>query len=107
MKTRAERKINKAAKHFNRDLKNDIFAGRFYIHQYQKARLNGISWFLYELRDREQPERNCLIPGWLTEYDFMRRACFEMNDFIICSDFWSKYNGHPEAYNKENDKYLA
>ena len=107
MKTRAEKMVNKEAKRFNKDLKHDLFAGRFYIHQCKKSRCDGTSWFLYELRDREQPERNCLIPGWLNQYDFMRRVCMEMNDFIICSDFWSKYNGHPEAYDKENDKYLA
>ena len=107
MKTKAEKMVNRRVRAFNRELRRDVFGDRFQVYQYQKARSDGMSWFLYELRDKEQPERNCIVHGWLNEFDFQRRIWEEMNDFIIYSNFWSKYHNKPESYNKENDKYLS
>lgn len=106
MKTSAEKKVNKLMRKFNRQLRQDVFGDRFSVHQYQKARNEGLSYFLYELIDKAQPERNHLIPGWLNEFDCQRRVWEEMNDFIVRSNFWSIYHNKPETYNKELDKYL-
>ena len=106
MKTKAEKMVNRRVRTFNRELRRDVFGDRFQVYQYQKARSDGMSWLLYELRDKEQPERNYLIPGWLNEFDFQRRIWEEMINFIVYSNFWSIYHNKPETYNKENDKYL-
>lgn len=107
MKTNEERMVNRVVRQFNRELQDDVFGDRFQVYQYQKARYNGMSWFLYELRDKAQPQRNYIIPGWFNEFDFKRRIYEAMNDFIVHSDFWSKYHNKPETYDKKNDKYLS
>ena len=104
MKTKAEKMVNRRVKAFNRELKRDVFGE---VRQLQKARVDGLSWFLYELIDHEQPERNTIVHGWLNEYDFQRRIWEEMNNFIVYSNFWSIYHNKPDTYNKENDKYLS
>ena len=87
MKTRAEKMVNRKVRQFNRELQRDVFGSRFEVRQLQKARVDGMSWFLYELTDHKQPERNTIIHGWLNEFDFMRRIWTEMNDFIVYSNF--------------------
>jgi hypothetical protein len=93
MKTLTDKKVNRMVKLFNKELKQDVFKGRFWVRQYQKARVDGQNYYLYELMDREQPERNTLIREWLRgESHFFRGPIWEgMNDFIIKSDFWEKY----------------
>lgn len=107
MKTAAEKKVNKEIKKFNRELERDVFDGRFEVRQYQKARVDGMSYFLYQLIDNKEPDRNYIIPGWLNEFDFKRRIWEEMNNFIVLSDFWSIYHNKPDTYDKENDKYVG
>ena len=106
MKTKAEKMVNRRVRQFNRELQRDVFGGRFEVRQFQKARVDGLSWFLYELIDHEQPERNTIVNGWVNEFDFMRRIWTEMNDFIVYSNFWSIYYNKPDTYNKEHDKFL-
>ena len=49
---------------------------------------------MYELRDRLQPERNQIINEWFNEFQLLKfnDLWLKMNDFIITSDFWKKYN---------------
>ena len=89
-KTLGERKMNRKIKTFNKQLKRDVFGNRFWIREYRKSRIDGITYFLFELKDREQPERDCLIHGWINEFADWK-IFTEMNDFIINSDFWEKY----------------
>lgn len=98
--------VNRQIRKFNRELVQDVFADRFWIRQYQKARVDGMDYFLYELRDRVQPERNYVIPYWVNVYDASRKVFREMNDFIIFSNFWSIYYNQPDRYNIDNDSYL-
>ena len=44
---------------------------------------------MYELRDREQPNRNEVIPEWFNEFQLLKfnDLWLKMNDFIIASDF--------------------
>lgn len=91
MKTKDERKVNREIRKFNRTLNADVFKDRFWVRQYQKARVENISYFLFELIDKEQPERNTIVPTWCTIYDYQRKIYEAMNDFIIKSNFWSKY----------------
>jgi hypothetical protein len=85
------KKVNNRAKQLNKQLKQDIFGTRFWIKEVQKSYKDNIHYFLYELRDREQPERNEII-GWFSEFELLTfcNLWLKMNDFIITSDFWQK-----------------
>ena len=92
-KTKTDRKVNKKIKAFNRSLRQDVFKDRFWVRQYQKTVVNGSSYYLYELMDREEPDRNRIIYQWIRGESpfFMSEIWEEMNDFIIWSNFWDKY----------------
>jgi len=85
-----ERNMHKAIKKFNKSLKYDVFDGRFWVREYKKSRYEGMSYFQFELRDKEQPERNYLIPGWFNSSESWE-VFEEMNNFIITSNFWKIY----------------
>ncbi len=99
-KTLSERNMHRKIKAFNKYLERDVFGNRFWIREYQKSRYEGMSYFLYELRDREDPSRNHVIMGWFNEYEFWK-VFEEMNEFIITSDFWEKYR-EAKGENREN-----
>jgi hypothetical protein len=92
MKTNIDKKVNKTVKKINNQLKADVFGNRFWIRQYRKSRVDGISYYLYELCDRKQPFRNKIIPGWLDEFEILtfNKLDIEINKFIVSSDFWKK-----------------
>ena len=94
MKSSVDKKMNKKVKEFNKELKKDVFNGRFWVRQYQKARIDGSYYYLYELKDREDPSRDRVIWKWILGNSIfsMNDIWWEMNDFIITSDFWEKYN---------------
>ena len=96
MKTKDERKVNVNIKKLNRQLAADVFGDRFYARQVRKDRNDGITYYLIELIDREQPDRNKLCHGWLTAFEIYRfnKVWEEMNNFIITSDFWTKYRAN-------------
>lgn len=105
-KSKNDKKINRLVKRINRQLKEDVFGDRFWIRQIQKQKVDGVDYYLYEMRDREEPNRNSLIKeGWMSGYDFFLAAHFyeAINDFIVKSDFWNKYNG--SLYSEEVDVY--
>lgn len=88
------RKVNHRVRQLNKQLKQDVFGNRFWVREVQKQYNDGIYYFLYELRDREQPERNRIVKsGWLTEFALLKfnNLWLDMNDFIVTSDFWQKY----------------
>ena len=89
-KTKTDKKVNKKVREFNKSLKEDVFENRFWVRQYQKALLDGVSYYLYELIDELGSNRNRIIREWIRgESDFFMHKIFEeMNDFIIKSDFW-------------------
>ena len=92
-KNKTDKKVNKLVKNFNKKLKEDLFKDRFWVRQYQKARIDGLDYYLYELKDRLEPERDRVIRKWLygKSYFFMDEIWEGMNDFIIKSDFWDLY----------------
>ena len=94
MKSLMDRKVNRDIKDLNRKLEQDVFGRRFWARQYQKAQVDGIGYYLYELCDREQPERNYVIRHWMTGWEIYRfhKVWEEMNNFIVTSDFWAKYH---------------
>lgn len=106
-KTKTDIKVNKAVKKFNKTLKADVFDGRFWVRQYQKTKYNGVSYYLYELIDNLEPERNYLIRGWINGKSpfFMSEIYEAMNDFIVKSDFWSIFYSDPSRYDKKIDDY--
>lgn len=87
------RKVNRRARELNKQLKQDVFGNRFWIREYCKQYVNDVHYFMYELRDREQPNRNEVIPEWFNEFQLLKfnDLWLKMNDFIIGSDFWDKY----------------
>ena len=92
-KTRMDKKVNRVARKLNKQLAEDVYGSRFQIRQIQKIRgLDNWSYYLYELVDNEQPERNRIIP-WASGFSITTFSPLhiEMNDFIVKSDFWRKY----------------
>lgn len=92
MKTKADKKVNKIARKLNKQLKEDVFGNRFWVRQVAKARVDSVSFYLYELRDRLEPERNITLE-WESEFRLITfdHLALKMNTFIIESDFWSLY----------------
>lgn len=95
MKTLMDKKVNRAVKKLNRSLRKDVFGTRFELRQYRKQRSHdGIEYYLYQMIDNEQPERNDFVRGgWESGYAIIHfnSLWIAMNDFIITSDFWDKY----------------
>jgi len=92
-KTKSEKKVNKIVKAINRSLEKDVFKNRFWIRQVKKARADGISFFIFEMKDREDPSRDKIMHGWIDEFEatMFRQLDIEINNFIVTSDFWTKY----------------
>ena len=91
-KTKDDRLVNRNVKKLNRQLAQDVFGNRFYARQIRKSKGDGVMYYMYELCDREQPNRNRIVP-WETAFaiDILNKIWTEMNDFIVTSDFWEKY----------------
>ena len=95
MKTLIDKKVNRAVKNLNRSLRQDVFGTRFELRQYRKQRgHDGVMYYIYQMIDNEQPSRNTLARGWESGYAIVNFSSLwiAMNDFIIQSDFWTKYN---------------
>ena len=90
-KSKDAKALNRLVKKINRDLIADVFNDRFWVRQCQKARVNDIDYFLYELKDRKDPSRDLVISKWITIYDAARILYEELNNFIISSNFWETY----------------
>ena len=96
-KSLSDRKVNRAVKKLNKSIREDVFGNRFWIRQARKTRGNdGVMYYLYELIDRECPERNTLCKGWKSEFSILwfSELWIEMNDFIVNSDFWEKHRAN-------------
>lgn len=87
------RKANCRARQLNKQLEKDVFGNRFWVKEIRKSYIDGIHYFMYELRDRKQPERNQIIGEWFNEFALLNfnDLWLKMNDFIITSDFWTTY----------------
>lgn len=108
MKTKVDKKINRIVKGMNKELKEDVFGDRFWLRQVKKQKgEDGMQYYLYELKDRIEPERDTLIRGWLWGHSvFLRAELFDaVNDFIIRSDFWAKYYNDMSRYSISMDYY--
>lgn len=93
MKTKTDKRVNKKIRAFNKTLEKDVFKNRFWVRQYQKQTYDHSQYYLYELCDRLEPERNRVIYKWLrgNSVFFMSDIFDEMNSFILESDFWELY----------------
>lgn len=89
-----DRKVNRNVRKLNKQLQADVFGDRFYARQVKKSKADGIMFYQYELIDNECPERNELVHGWLSAFEIYKfnHIWIAMNDFIVKSDFWEKYN---------------
>ena len=106
-KTKTDKKVNKIVRQINKELREDVFKDRFSLHQLKKARgIDNMQYYLYEMRDREEPERNTIIP-WVSGYSSFAYAkiMIELNNFIVFSNFWSKHWNDETRYNESLDKY--
>ena len=92
-KTLETKKVNRYIKKLNHSLQEDVFKDRFYIYQIQKSSANGVEYFRFKLTDKEQSERN-YETHWFTSFEIckLNNMFWEINDFIIKSNFWSKHN---------------
>ena len=76
-KTKTDKKINRIVRRINKELKEDVFKDRFYLRQVEKTRgVCSSQYYLYEMCDKLEPERNCIIP-WL-----WRRLRFSSRRFL-------------------------
>ena len=104
-KSKEAKQVNRIIKRLNRSLQKDVFGNRFYVRQTQKARLDGIDYFRFEMVDNEEPTRNTYINEWCTVYDVSRKVFGAVNDFIVRSNFWAKWFNDPGRYNEDKDFY--
>ena len=108
-KTKVDKKVNRLVKKINKQLKEDVFKDRFWIRQVQKTKTeDGTQYYLYEMRDRLEPNRNSLVShGWMRGDDLFLASHFyeAINDFIVRSSFWSIYFNDSERYNLDEDYY--
>ena len=64
-KTKTDKKVNRVIKRINKELREDVFKDRFYFRQVEKARGEcNLQYYLYEMCDKLEPERNYIIP-WI------------------------------------------
>jgi hypothetical protein len=107
-KNKTDKRINKIVKQINRELKQDVFGDRFWLKQIRKTRVDGLNYYLYELKDRQEPNRDSYTKSWIWgESQFVISSFNEsINDFIVRSDFWAKYWNDETKYKKELDIYL-
>ena len=94
-KTKDDRLVNRNVKKLNRQLTQDVFGDRFYARQIRKSKGDGVMYYMNEVCDREQPNRNRIVP-WETAFaiDTLNKIWTEMNEFIVTSDFWEKYRAN-------------
>lgn len=108
-KTKEDKRINKMVRNINKALAQDVFGDRFWIRQVRKTKgEDGLQYYLYEMRDRQEPKRNSLISaGWIWGGSFFLYADFyeAINDFIVRSSFWSQYYNDPDRYSFDMDYY--
>ena len=105
-KSKTDKKVNRLVRNINKQLKADVFGDRFWVRQMQKAKVDGMEYYLYEMKDKLEPNRDSIIAeGWIWggSHFFVSSIYEAMNDFRVKSDFWSKYNG--SYYDKKNDDY--
>jgi hypothetical protein len=106
-KTKVDKKMNRIVKSINKDLEQDVFKNRFWIRQVKKDRDEvGSQYYLYEMKDRLEPERDSYMSWLWGGSTFVKADFFEaINDFIIKSDFWSIYWKDESRYNRKLDWY--
>lgn len=94
-KCKEDKKMNRIVKRFNKELREDVFQGRFYCRQIKKQRgCDGIMYYLYEVCDSENPTAN-KICHWMNIWEanlWLSPLFQDMNTLIVESDFWSKYH---------------
>lgn len=88
-----DKKVNRNVKKLNKQIREDVFGSRFEARQIKKSKNDGIHYYQYMLIDNEQPERNEILKWYsASEIYLFNKLFIDMNNFIITSDFWSKYN---------------
>lgn len=95
MKTKRDKKVVHLMKVLNRQLRQDVYGDRFYVRMTGKfgyVDCHEYHWYRFELMDNECPERNEII--YLSEGEVLisYKLYKDMNDFIVTSDFWEKFD---------------
>lgn len=107
-KSKTDKKVNRLVRNINKQLKDDVFGDRFWVRQMQKAKVDGMEYYLYEMKDRLEPNRDSIIAeGWIwgSSHFFVSSIYEAMNDFIVRSSFWSKYYDDSSRYDYDLDFY--
>ena len=106
-KTKTDKRVNRVVKCINKELREDVFKDRFSLHQLKKARgIDNMQYYLYEMRDRLEPERNYIIPWVWGDSCFLKTDLLEeLNNFIAYSNFWAIYHNNPIQYNENRDYF--
>lgn len=102
-KRKIMRRVNRAVRYLNKNLRKDVFGDRFSIAVVERSvrpwddHSGWDSRFRIEFRDAKYPERNysCWFDYHYVIYSGFfsggRHVDTDLNDFIIRSDFWKNY----------------
>lgn len=102
-KRKMSRRARNAVRDCNKHMRKDVFGDRFTVVLVDKQIrpfYDNSGWygtFCVEFRDAEAPERN--HREWYSYYGMVNNGMFgggkfldkDLNDFIVQSDFWTKY----------------
>ena len=88
-KTKTDKRVNRIVKRINKELREDVFKDRFYLRQVEKARGEcNLQYYLYEMRDQLEPERNYIIPWLWRRFRFSSRRFLWKNKWFYCKKWF-------------------
>lgn len=96
-KSKADKRVVHDMKVLNRKIREDVFGDRFYVRMISKHGYfdwHQYHYYWFEFIDNECPERNetaCYDQG---EVLIGKKLWIKINDFIVNSDFWTKFNAN-------------
>lgn len=95
MKTNADKKVGRIMRNLNRQLQRDCFRDRFSVRMVSKhgyVDIHEIHYYKFEFIDKKCPERNFEVIYDQGDVIWRARLHYEMNKFIVESDFWSTFD---------------
>lgn len=82
MKTKSDKRMNRTAKAINKMLKNDEVISNYRVQQYVKHRIEGISYYVYQIINIETNKVLDYCSGSEMELVKFNKLILEVNDAI-------------------------
>lgn len=101
-RTKADKKVNRIVRQINKQLRDDVFGDRFSVVQLKRTApyddCRSYFYYIYQLRDAAQPDRNCEAHYSQDEITMTNGLCIlkNLNDFIVESNFWDIFDTKEE-----------